>query len=98
MNLWIRSQDKMKLVSNCNLYISDELRKEFVIEDLNNKYLKLGTYQTKERALAVLDEIEKAILCTGGDKQELETLKIDFKSFFATNTKTGIAIYEMPYE
>ena len=58
MDLWIRSQDKMKLVNNCNLYISNEIRNEYVIEDLSNKYLKLGTYQTKERALEVLDEIQ----------------------------------------
>lgn len=58
MELWIRSQGKMKLVNNCNLYISNEIRNEYVIEDLNNKYLKLGTYKTKERALEVLDEIQ----------------------------------------
>ena len=62
MKLWIRSQDKMKLVNNCNLYISNEIRNEYVIEDLNNKYLKLGTYKTKERALEVLDEIHKLLI------------------------------------
>lgn len=55
MNLWVRSQDKMKLVNNCNLYISNEIRNEYVIEDLNNKYLKLGTYKTKERAIKILE-------------------------------------------
>lgn len=61
MELYIRSQDKMKLVSNCNLYISNEIRNEYVIEDLSNKYLKLGTYKTKERALEILDEIQRLL-------------------------------------
>lgn len=61
MELWVRSQDKMKLVNNCNLYISNEIRNEYVIEDLNNKYLKLGTYKTKERALEILDEIQNIL-------------------------------------
>lgn len=61
MELWIRSQDKLKLVSNCNLYISNEFMNEFVIEDLSNKYLRLGTYKTKERALEVLDEIQNIL-------------------------------------
>ena len=61
MDLYIRSQDKMKLVNNCNLYISNEIRNEYVIEDLSNKYLKLGTYKTKERALEVLGEIQKIL-------------------------------------
>lgn len=61
MNLWVRSQDGMKLVNNCNLYISNEIRNEYVIEDLNNKYLKLGTYKTKKRAIEILDEIQNIL-------------------------------------
>ena len=87
MELWIRSQDKMKLVSNCNLYISNEIRNEYVIEDLNNKYLKLGTYKTKERVLEILDEIEKYI-----EKQG--QIEIDLQN----GGKYYGKVYEMPKE
>jgi len=93
MDLWIRSQDKMKLVNNCNLYISDAIKDEYVIEDLNNKYLKLGTYKTKERALEVLDEIQKIIKwCQNNMKNvtigDVDKLKGCFDDY----------VYEMPLE
>ena len=86
MNLWIRSQDKMKLVNNCNLYISDAIKDEYVIEDLNNKYLKLGTYKTKSRALEVLDEI-----------QQLLVEYVNFNGYEIVNKFTS-RVYEMPEE
>ena len=91
MELWSRSQDKMKLVNNCNLYISNEIRNEYVIEDLSNKYLKLGTYKTKERALKVLDEIQNAIENEGIDKKEYK----DYAGCYLTVKKK---VYEMPKE
>lgn len=87
MELWVRSQDKMKLVNNCNLYISNEIRNEYVIEDLNNKYLKLGTYKTKERALEVLTEIQNKI--------NLINLGHDFGSPMV-DLKNPTYIYQMP--
>jgi hypothetical protein len=61
MELWIRSQDKLKLVNNCNLYINNRYNNEFVIKVLNEENIILGIYETKERALHVLDEIQNAI-------------------------------------
>ena len=91
MELWIRSQDKMKLVNNCKLYISNEIRNEYVIEDVNNKYLKLGTYKSKERALEVLDEIQN-IIKNGG----VETEKFDEAAVCYYVEKENV--YEMPKE
>lgn len=88
MELWVRSQDKMKLVNNCNLYISNEIRNEYVIEDLNNKYLKLGTYKTKERALEILDEIQDELI--GSDFMPIE------KNEEVVLTCGSAKIYEMP--
>ena len=93
MELWIRSQDRMKLVNNCNLYISSEIRNEYIIEDLNNKYLNLGTYKTKERALKVLDEIQEIIKWCQKDMKDvtigdMENLKGCFYD----------CVYEMPKE
>lgn len=63
MELWIRSQDKTKLVKvNDILYMdtSGDYEKEY--HSLwNNCVGILGTYKTKERALEVLDEIQRLV-------------------------------------
>ena len=59
MDLWIRSQDKKKLIK------VDEIKIETVKDGNTFIYshaTDLGTYETKERALEVLDEIQKYIL------------------------------------
>lgn len=60
MDLWIRSQDKIKMTYNPKLYV-DEFGGifEFTIDDKN--YLFLGKYDTKKRALEVLDEIQRLV-------------------------------------
>ena len=61
MELWIRSQDKRRLMKASNIYLDEE------IEYDNRKYaIKCGTidigYYTFYRALEVLDEIQKEII------------------------------------
>lgn len=60
MELWIRSQDKTKLVPiNDELYIpNSKTWKDFGIFYKNEM---LGYYKTKERVLEVLDEIQYKI-------------------------------------
>ncbi len=68
MNLWIRSQDKMKLIkvnfvflnykNSCQIianYIPDFIGRE------GDYFETLGTYKSKERALEVLDEIQNIL-------------------------------------
>ena len=58
MELWIRSQDRKKIIK------VDEVKMETVKEGNTFIYshtTDLGTYATKERALEVLDEIEKIL-------------------------------------
>lgn len=59
MELWIRSQDKTILCNAHNLIIRENHSESgdinYVIQDLYT----IGTYKTKERALEVLDEIQK---------------------------------------
>ena len=68
MDLWIKSQDKMNLVkinqininykNTCQIianYIPDFIGKE------GEYYETLGNYKSKERALEILDEIQKLI-------------------------------------
>ena len=65
MELWIRSQEKEKLIRPTSLYIEETIDygnecKTFDIYALNctNDDIKIGTYKTKERALEILDEIQ----------------------------------------
>ena len=74
MNLWIRSQDKEDLVECKNIglaylgkygfvdKIGDIERKKFYIcEFTDTTHTTLGKYETKERALEVLDEIQNIL-------------------------------------
>jgi hypothetical protein len=64
MELWIRSQDKTDLLSSKKLkvYYNETTNNWIVVnrEEINNG-TPLGQYLTKERALEVLDEIQKVI-------------------------------------
>lgn len=74
MELWIRSQDKEDLIKVDNLglaylgkynfvdKIGDIHREEYhICQFEENCHTTLGYYKTKERAIEVLDEIEKLI-------------------------------------
>ena len=73
MELWIRSQDKEKLLKANDIGISNNAINEggsikfkgYKIVgyfDKNTEYEILGTYETKERAIEVLDEIQDKML------------------------------------
>lgn len=66
MELWVRSQDKNKLVPiNDELYIPNSRTGEDF--GIFYKDKMLGYYKTKERALEVLDEIQNYILLPNTD-------------------------------
>ena len=64
MELWIRTQDKMRLVKPNRLAIKGDSRTigegDYYIYESQNS-LRYGTYTTKERALEVLDEIQSLL-------------------------------------
>lgn len=64
MELWIRTQDKMRLVKPNRLAIKRDSRTigegDYYIYESQNS-LRYGTYTTKERALKVLDEIQSLL-------------------------------------
>ena len=103
MNLWIRSQDKEKLLK-CNDIVINNHRYDTINEhgnrimhfkgyeiigyfDKNTEYEILGTYETKERALEVLDEIQALI-------ERVHIIDISKKEGIAGAN----AFYEMPKE
>ena len=84
MELWIRSQDKMKLLKCESLVIDNtcpemESVGEYCICDSFERHI--AKYKSKERALEVLDEIQNYI-CPNG----------------SINLYDGTRVYEMPKE
>lgn len=85
MNLWIRSQDKDILIKVDNLELDDERNDIYTHNCINNMQMTytIGRYKTKERALEVLDEIQRLMIASLVDKN------LD---------GYGVVIYEMPKE
>ena len=86
MELWIRSQDKERLttINDLRIYYASK-EKVWVIVDCDD----LAYYKTKERALEILDEIQKKI--------NLINLGHDFGSPMI-DLENPTYIYEMPKE
>ena len=94
MDLWIRSQDKMNLVKikqiNVNYRDSRQIIANYMPEMYENAgeyYELLGTYETKERALEVLDEIQKTI-----ETHILGQVSTEWNTWYKGT------VYEMPQE
>lgn len=93
MELWVRSQDRKRLIKVSYL----ELEKDdygFYILGREDKFSgnRLATYKTKERALEVLNEIQEHLEKMG--KDEILTDKIGIMN----GIKHYGIIYEMPEE
>lgn len=90
MDLWIRSQNKEILIKCDDIAITDN--RIFGYSDKETEYEVLGVYKTKNRALEVLDEIQKSILkgsfakIINGSGEDVD---------FITNP---ILVYQMPEE
>ena len=82
MELWIRSQDKKRLLKVFDVYIggtyNSTIKANFGAHYGGCQYVELGEYKSTSRALEVLDEIQKYILLP--------------------NTDNSAYIYEMPEE
>ena len=60
MDLWVRSQDKTTLIRSYEIYIAEH-GNSYVIRAKRTSHI-LGAYKTIERALEVLDEIQKHLV------------------------------------
>lgn len=101
MDLWIKSQDKERLIKPIDFYLEEDIDyvnqcTEFDIYALNfaNDDIKIGTYKTKERALEGLDEIQET-LCL--DESDYYKEGISYQDYCRYKSNI-IAIYEMPEE
>lgn len=108
MELWIRSQDRLRLCKANNLFIKN-LSICCSCNDENNDYDYLGVYSTKERVLEVLDEIQRILqprfMTTIRANDEMQEL-MGARSFGKTITQKqdidfkelSTYVYEMPKE
>ena len=95
MELWVRSQDKMNLVKIRQISLNYQNNKQIIANYIPELYENsgeycelLGTYETKERALEVLDEIQDELI--GSDFMPIE------KKEEVVLTCGSARIYEMP--
>ena len=87
--LWVRSQNKRVLIPNPNFSI--DIDGTIVSEFDFNKSLILGKYKNEQRAIEVLDEIEKGLTIEEKDiSPELAKLRLLMH--------IGDIIYNMPEE
>ena len=61
MELWIRSQDKRILQKIDNIYLDANYENKRICNYVDDYKTELGTYETKERAIEVLDEIQNIL-------------------------------------
>ena len=99
MNLWIRSQDREKIV-NCNDIVvnGNSIIGYF---DKDTEYEELGTYKSKERALEVLDEIQKLLMPIYQIKSEFKKSELTGNCKWETSQEyvpINNKVYEMPKE
>ena len=98
MELWIRNQDKTALikVDRIVLEIFDNMKPTIYFNDDF-----LGEYETKERALEVLDEIQKIlepqkIIKTIDNSVKFENAIHIVNPTYETITQLNTYVYEMP--
>lgn len=89
MELWIRSQDRKEIRPQPKLGIDKLEGLYYIVDryDFERAYI-LGRYETKERALEVLDEIQDELI--GSDFMPIE------KNEEVVLTCGSAKIYEMP--
>ena len=111
MDLWIRSQDKQKLLKPVSMSLNND--KKGIYGYYNDDYYEvLGRYKTEERALEVLDEIQSKLTSNKiimqldrGTHVRQEDVDIFYNKFDIKLLPAGadlksipkdIVIYEMP--
>ncbi len=92
MDLWVRSQNKYRLLKVESLQIIYNQEDKELPYYINSSYELLGSYKTKERALEVLDEIEQEML-KGAFAKKINGLGEELDLI-----PNNLFIYEMPEE
>ncbi len=94
MELWIRSQNKQEICLVKALSLDNDKTGIFCnFSSCEGAYMYAGKYKTKERALEVLDEIQRQLIGKKGLITTQDKKGIEFIPFTDT-----VVVYEMPKE
>lgn len=94
MELWIRSQDKRILQKVDNVYLNANYENKRICTDDSRDYeSELGEYKSEQRALEVLDEIQKRLINIQIYMKDEEVLKHNNPLYPYME-----CVYEMPKE
>lgn len=92
MELWIRTQDRMTLIRSYEIYIVEQ-QNMYLIRAKRTSHI-LGSYSTFERALEILDEIQRRLI-----KLQLVSLEEKGKARKDAVINDNLkCVYEMPEE
>ena len=95
MDLWIRSQDKRILQKIDNIFTNANYDNKRICTICDNDVVELGEYNSKERTLEVLDEIQDFI--TINNSFDLYAKTGDFPKKF-TEQYSYASTFQMPKE
>lgn len=101
MELWVRSQDKENLLKVDRLDVNgNKIQANFKAYSTGYDYLIIGIYESNDRALEVLDEIEEKISLLNTMSVICDTNSlISFKNAMGEDKIKGLAYpYQMPKE
>lgn len=106
MELWIRSQDRRILQKVDNIFLDANYDNKRICSYDNDSEIELGTYETKERALEILDEIQmllQPIIRYKPIVQEEYNVLYPYKNFVKVDDNMEIKelstfVYQMPEE
>ena len=104
MELWIRSQDKLDLIKCTSIHIERTPGvDEVAIKTFNygDKYTYVGYYETKERAIEILTDIQRIIHLKDmyiNDRDEVLKAWTKFTEEQIGDVRTKMSVYEMPQE
>ena len=86
--MWIRSQYK-EILTNCNDFYIDKIYSSYTI--MGNKGI-LGSYSTKEKAMKVLDMIERYIISEIDIKRGYNPCSMEYNESYYVNKE----VFQMP--
>ena len=104
MELWVRSQDKLDLIKCTSIHIEEAPGvDEVAIKTFNygDKYTYVGYYETKERAIEILTDIQRIIHLKDmyiNDRDEVLKAWTKFTEEQIGDVRTKMSVYEMPQE
>ena len=97
----MRSQDRTTLIRSYEIYISEYGKDSYVIKAKRTSHI-LGAYNTFERALEVLDEIQNILFYKKMSEDNMSTFAKIITDKYGENVRNKLymntAVYEMPKE